>query len=49
MGKSALSSSSPRAEKQGRAAHAGGGPGPVAWGLEGGRSHGEKRGGAMGG
>ena len=27
MGKSALSSSSPRAEKQGRAAHAGGGPG----------------------
>ena len=48
MGKSALSSSSPRAEEQGRG-HAGGGPGPVAWGLEGGRSDGEKRGGAMGG
>ena len=34
---------------RGGVAHAGGGPGPVAWGLEGGRGHGEKRGGAMGG
>ena len=30
MGKSALSSSSPRAEEQGRAVHASDGPGPVA-------------------
>ena len=47
MGKSALSSSSPRAEEQGRGARRRR-PGAGGLGLEGGRNHGEKGSGALG-
>ena len=48
LGKCAPSPSSRLQNKGGRAARRRR-PGPAAWGLEGGRDHGEKRGGVMGG